>query len=48
MLLYNILCFIGGAVAGIFFYRNNQNKVSKVADKIDDVVEDVKEATKKK
>ena len=48
----SILTFISGAligvVAGIFFYRNNQSKVSKVADRIDDVVEDVKQATKKK
>jgi hypothetical protein len=46
-MLFNILSFIAGAVVGIFFYRNNQAKVSKVADKVDDIVEDVKEATKK-
>lgn len=46
-MLFNILSFIGGAVVGIFFYRNNLNKAKKVADKIDDIVDDVKEKTKK-
>jgi hypothetical protein len=42
-----ILSFVAGAVVGIFFYRNNIKKASKVADKIDDAVDTVKEATKK-
>lgn len=34
------LTAIAGAIVGIFFYRNNQKKVSKIADKVDDVWDD--------
>ena len=32
-----------GAGIGIFFYRNNTKKVSKIADKVDKVWDDVEE-----
>jgi uncharacterized membrane-anchored protein YhcB (DUF1043 family) len=45
--MWFLIGLVIGAVVGIFVYRNNQNKISKVADKVDTVVDKVKEVTKK-
>ena len=42
MLLAIGISFVAGAITGIFFYRNNEDKVSKIADKVDDLHDEVK------
>jgi hypothetical protein len=38
----HLIAVVVGAVAGIFFYRNNVKDVSPIADKIDGAVKQVK------
>lgn len=45
--LFHLIAFAAGFIAGIFVYRNNSNKMSGMADKIDEIHDKVKDNIKK-
>ena len=42
-IISHVVVAVAGVIAGIFFYRNNQSKVSKIADVADNAYDKVKE-----
>jgi hypothetical protein len=44
-MILGIIGIIGAAVAAIFVYRNNTKTIAPIADKVDEVVSEVKSET---